>query len=163
MKAKTIPESIKDYFRYKNGKLIRVKKPQAACKMGEVGYPSSRGYLAIGFRGTKYFVHRVIWLIVKGEQPPPILDHVNNNITDNRIENLREATHSENMRNTRLRKDTKSGVKGVFWLEKRKRWVAKINHNKKCIFLGNFKHLKDAEQAVKDARQKLHEEFANNG
>ena len=163
MKAKPIPESIKDYFRYENGKLIRVKKTQANCKLGEVGYPCSRGYLTIGFQGKKYFVHRVIWLIAKGEQPPSQLDHINNNITDNRIENLREATHTENMRNTRLRKDSKSGVKGVFWLEKRKRWVAKINHNKKCVFLGNFKELADATQAVKEARQKLHEEFANNG
>jgi hypothetical protein len=163
MKAKTIPESIKDYFRYENGKLIRVKKTQANCKIGEAGYPNSRGYLTIGFKGKKHFVHRVIWFIVKGKQPPPTLDHVNNNITDNRIENLREANTAQNMHNASLRKDNKSGVKGVFWLEKRKRWVAKISHNKKNIFLGNFKHLIDAEEAVQQARKELHGDFANNG
>jgi len=160
-----IPEDIGDYLRYEDGKLFWTKQPADCIKIGdEAGTLSTlKGRIQIRFRNKLYYAHRIIWLLIKGEQPPKLIDHINNNTCDNRIENLREASYSENQYNVLKRKDNKSGVKGVFWCKRSKKWSARIKKNRKRIHVGYFTSLEDAEQAVKKARQELHEEFANNG
>ena len=165
IRTREIPTEISDYLRYEDGKLFWTQQLGRRIQIGDEAGSLIKtiGYRRIMFKGVKYYTHRIIWLIAKGEQPPHILDHINNNRLDNRIENLREATHTENMRNARLRKDSTSGVKGVYWHKHSKKWMARINNNNKTTNVGYFSDLKDAEQAVKEARQKLHQEFANNG
>lgn len=64
------------------------------------------------FDGTKVYAHRVIWKMEYGAEPKTI-DHINGNPSDNRLSNLRSVTHQENLRNTKLSKKNKTGVKGV--------------------------------------------------
>lgn len=165
MKVNKIPEEIREYLRYEDGKLYWTKKPCKNVRVGdEAGHHcKSKGYIRILFRGSHYRTHRVAWFLVKGEQPPDILDHINNNKTDNRIENLREATQSQNSFNAKTRKDNTSGIKGVHWHKLNKRWVARVKINNKYIHIGNFTDLDEAEQAVKEARQQIHGEYANHG
>ena len=160
-----IPEDIGDHLRYEDGKLFWTQQASHRIQIGdEAGTRSTlKGRIQLRFRNKRYYAHRIIWFLIKGEQPPKILDHINNDTDDNRIENLREASCSENQYNVFKRKDNKSGVKGVFWCKRTKKWNARIRKNRKRTYLGQFSDLKDAEQALKDARQKLHEEFANNG
>ena len=104
--------------------------------------------------GRIYMVHRVIWCHVYGEWPEKnlVIDHINGDGKDNRIQNLRLVTQSENNKNLSRYKSNTSGVIGVS--KKRGRWVAQIKKNYKQIFLGSFDNLGDAIAARKEAEIK---------
>ena len=86
-------------------------------------------------------------------------DHINLNRADNRIENLRVATLTENQRNKFYKTNT-SGYKGVTWKNKLKKWQVAISFNKKTIYLGIFTKLKEAALTYNQAALKYHKEFA---
>ena len=94
-------------------------------KNGDVagGY-DDKGYIKIRINYKHYLAHRLAWLYVYGEWPSKHLDHINRNPSDNRISNLREATHLENNKNASKRKDNTSGYKGVNWHARNKKWIA---------------------------------------
>ena len=81
---------------------VTAKKYYRKVRVGqEVGSVTSRGYVRTKIKGMEYLMHRIIWVIQTGDWPPPGLDpdHKNRIRSDNRWENLRLATHTENMRN----------------------------------------------------------------
>lgn len=89
------------------------------------------------------------------------VDHVIPEKTlDNRRCNLRIATSGQNKRNTRRRKDNSSGYKGVCYVEKRKKWMARISLNGKEKFLGYFDSAQSAADAYAYAAPIFHGEFA---
>ena len=93
---------------------------------------------------------------INGKPPQGLVTgHINRNKLDNRDENLRFCTHSENRINSGLRKDNTSGIKGVYWDKNRKKWVAVI----KRINLGRFKNKQYAIKARREAEQKYYKEF----
>jgi hypothetical protein len=87
-------------------------------------------------------------------------DHQNRKGLDNRLSNLRVASHQENMRNRGLGCDSTSGHLGVSWRKQRKKWRAYITVSAKQIFLGNFDNKADAIKARKKAEKELFGEFA---
>jgi hypothetical protein len=89
--------------------------------------------------------HRVAWAMHYGKWPIGEIDHINGDKSDNRIENLRDATPAENRRNQKLHVKNKSGKTGVFYDASRGRWIASISHNGKRLILGRFG---DRERAV---------------
>jgi hypothetical protein len=95
-------------------------------------------------------MHRWIVYAPKGTY----IDHINNNCCDNRKENLRIVTNSQNLRNAKLRKDNKTGCKGLNFDIKRKVWEVKIKVNYKSIYLGKFTNYEDAVKARKEAEIK---------
>lgn len=88
------------------------------------------------------------------------VDHRDGNRLNCRRANLRVATHAENCRNTALRRDNTSGVRGVSWHRRDKRWSAQISINGKWNFLGEYRELADAKAAYASAAKKLHGDFA---
>ena len=88
------------------------------------------------------------------------VDHKNGNPLDNRRENLREATHHQNMMNKSSYKNSRSGVKGVWFREKRGRWEAQIRFNSRTIHLGTFEDIKDAIGARRNAEKTYFDTFA---
>lgn len=86
-------------------------------------------------------------------------DHINRNKLDNRCDNLRTATRSQNNRNAKLRVNNTSGLRGVTWDKANKKWVAQISFNKKTKKLGRFTSIKDAANAYNNASLKLYGEF----
>lgn len=82
------------------------------------------------------------------------IDHINQNTLDNRKENLRIVSNSDNLKNARLRIDNKSGCKGVIFDKSRNKWSAKIKCNYKTIHLGRFNNYDDAVKARKEAEIK---------
>lgn len=79
---------------------------------------------------------------------------------DNKIINLRLATQSQNMMNTKIRIDNSSGHKGISWSPKHFKWRAYINVNKKQIFLGNHDDIENAIKARNEAEIKYFGEFS---
>lgn len=108
---------------------------------------NGRGYLIGGIAGFQALrAHRVIWCMVYGYWPLWI-DHKNQNKTDNRLANLREATREENGRNSRLGSRNVSGRIGVHWLKRIRRWRVRIRHNGRYIDVGLFVDFEEACQA----------------
>lgn len=88
------------------------------------------------------------------------IDHINRNKLDNRKENLRACSRSENMRNTPKRGDNTSGYKGVTFDHRDKCWYAQITVNRKHHYLGRFKNIHDAAAAFNKKALELQGEFA---
>lgn len=81
--------------------------------------------------------HRIAWIIKHGK-PPLVIDHVNGDRSDNRIENLREVSSLENSKNRKLQKNNKSGVSGVYFCNRTKLWVSCISDNGVQKIIGYF-------------------------
>jgi hypothetical protein len=145
----------------KTGKFSWKARTSARVSIGRLaGNVSVNGYIEIGIDGTSYTAHRLAWLYVTGEWPPKEIDHINGQPTDNRFTNLRAATVSENQMNKKMPINNTSGVKGVTWHERGKKWMASIGVNKRSIYLGLFTHLEDAAAAYERAAEKYFGEFA---
>jgi hypothetical protein len=101
-------------------------------------------------------MHRVIM------NPPPhlLVDHRNGKGLDNRRDNLRPATKSQNVCNSRKRKNKSSVYIGVYLRKKTGRWETEITDNGKKIRLGSFKNEIDAAKVYDAAAKKYHREFA---
>lgn len=105
------------------------------------------GYLQGKILGKTYGSHRVAWAVYYGQWPDGEIDHINHNIADNRISNLRVVTRSGNMRNTALQSNNKSGVHGVTFRPGRGCWVVHIHKR----YIGYFRHKEDAIAARRKA------------
>ncbi|MBK9496425.1 MAG: HNH endonuclease [Xanthomonadales bacterium] len=122
-----------------------------------------RRYRLVRVFGERYTAHRLAWLFVHGTFPANMIDHINGDGEDNRIVNLREATHSDNARNRCISKRNMSGFKGVDFRPDGKKWRASICVNRKLIHLGLFSTPEEAHEAYVAAAIRLHGEFANTG
>lgn len=147
----------KDYlyqiFKYKNGELFRLKNGL------KVGSDHIKGYKHTTIKKKPYLLHRLIFMMFYGYMPNEI-DHINGNRSDNRIENLRPATNTQNQQNAKIRKDNKSGAKGVYWFKELKKWKVDIAIKGKRKYIGVFDDLELAELVAQEARDKYHGKFA---
>lgn len=147
-------------FQYQDGELIRISLIGKRAKIGETaGYLGKRGYKYLSVYKKKYYVHRVIWLMHYGAFPKAI-DHIDGNRLNNKIENLRACTATENLCNAKTRSDNISGIKGVGWFKPKQKWRARLSFNKKEYHIGYFDEKEDAINAILEARLKIHKEFA---
>lgn len=125
------------------------------------GYSNNLNYIKIGFDGAVYGAHRLAWLYVYGEHPKDCIDHINNDPSDNRIENLREATKGENTRNRKWNKG-RTLPKGVSQPHGGK-YRARIYVNRTYHDLGLHSTVEQASAAYWKAAQELHGIYANSG
>lgn len=154
-------DQVKKLFDYQDGNLIR-KIGYSRAKIGEVvGYLSS-GRLKTTINNKGYYISRVIFLWHKGYLPKEV-DHIDLNPLNNKIENLRGCTGSQNCMNTRLRPDNALGIKGVSFNKNHKKYYAQVSSNKKQILIGAYNTPEEARDACIAARNKYHGEFANHG
>lgn len=116
----------------------------------------NKGYIAFYYFGKYLLGHRVAWAIQTGAWPSEEIDHRDGDRSNNRLDNLRLASHAENMQNRPIQVNNKSGVPGV-WFEKRTgRWRAEIQLGGRQIRAGRFVSFKDASAAVAELRRKHH-------
>lgn len=124
------------------------------------GYESGNGYRKISILGREYLEHRLAWLFVHGVFPEQTIDHANLNGRDNRIDNLRLATGTEQQANRALQKNNRSGVKGVIWLKRERRWQACIHLGGQRIDLGRHLTRDGAATAYRLAAERHYGAFA---
>lgn len=135
-----------------------VDYPKHAFRIGRTaGGADGKGYHSINILKHKFKVHRLVWLWHYGESSHGLLDHINGNRTDNRIENLREATLAENVRNRLRGGKLATGVSE----DTHGAYKARIQDaTGKKIYLGTFATEAEASAAYVGAATILHECFA---
>lgn len=129
----------------------KYKPERNNCPAGTLN-PS--GYINIVIDGASYKSHRLAWLYMTGKMPKNQIDHINHNRSDNRWANLRQATRKENQRNQSKYDNNTSGINGVGWHKKDKKWRSRIGVNQEEIYLGSFTDKWDAICARKSADNK---------
>jgi len=139
----------------------RIRPPFSKLSAGDVaGWVSGKGRRYIRIGQITYTASRVAW-ILHHKAPIPDgmqIDHKNTKRNDDRIDNLRLATASQNLCNRSGRGS--SGLKGVSLHKTSGLWVAKIRADKVRHHLGYFQTAEEAHAAYKAAAQILHGEFA---
>jgi hypothetical protein len=127
-------------FEYKDGDLIWINSPNNLVPAGsKAGSLRNDGYVGIFVKGTYYFAHRIVWEMFNGEIPTGlVIDHIDGNRANNRIENLRLCTFQQNHFNRGKQSNNKSGFKGVSWHKQKQKWVAQIKIDGRNKFLGFF-------------------------
>ena len=124
------------------------------------GVHSASGYHRIRIDGVLFLSHRLAWFYVFGEWPQVKVDHRNLNRSDNRLCNLRLASHSQNQWNQGVSKRNKSGHKNVAWYKAYGMWQVQVGFKGKTYNGGYFTVLEDAVASANALRERLHGEFA---
>lgn len=128
------------------------------------GTPTTHGYLVVRTGDVLYKVARIIWVLHHGVDPLNLrVDHLNGCVADNRIDNLRTATFQQNILNRRIRRDSASGEKNVYFDAARNKWRVMFYLDGTVHYIGRFVTREEAVIAAKVARSRLHGVFANHG
>ena len=137
-------EFLEEYceFSEEHKTLVWKKTPSNRSLIGKpIGSLTKGGY----YRSKNQLVHRLIWLMFKGELPDKDIDHINGIRNDNRIENLRVVTRMQNLWNRR-------NIKGYIYNPSTKKYQARIRNNYKHIHLGVYDTPEEATQAYLKAK-----------
>ena len=156
-------EQLNKDFKYDraNGVLVRKTANCNRVNVGDiVGSANSAGYQTVWINGKNRYVHRVIYFMLNGVYDLHI-DHIDQDKSNNKIENLRACTQSQNNRNIKSRSDNKSGFKGVSWSKAMKKWHAKVNSENRVVVSMYFDCLELAGLVASEGRNKYHKEFAS--
>lgn len=122
------------------------------------GTKTTHGYWQVT-AGRAIGAHRIVWsLFYNQELGDCVIDHIDGNALNNKIENLRKASFAENSRNRKLSKNKKIELKGIE--ESKGKFRARIYASGETYRLGTFKTKEDAHKAYCKAAKELHGEFA---
>jgi len=156
------------YFVYNEKIDSRNRRSQRAYKCAG-DFLIGGGYLGLGIEKRVYSIHRLVWLYEYGYFPKEI-DHINGIRTDNRLENLREVSRSQNNWNSKTNSVNTSGHKGISLEEKYLRYKAYVKqfgkrYAKNFSFRTDTKEiaLQRAVEWVRETREMLHGEYAHHG
>jgi len=165
MADKSIPQKLLNtLFEYRNGVLYwKINKPYSKYKAGDkAGRTVRNGYIQVCIDGNRLLAQQIIFKMFNG-YIPNIIDHINGNVADNRVENLRSVTQSQNCYNSKISTRNKSGVKNVCWVKASNKWHVQVSLNKKQQSFGFFESLELADLVATEARNKYHGEYVNHG
>lgn len=145
-----------EYSKHTGLFLWRMQRGNSVTVAGSIaGTTRADGYVRIKIDGNFYRAHRLAWFYVTGIWPSDQIDHKDRNRSNNRWNNLRQATRSQNGANmTRV----KSSLKGAF--KDGNRWRSHIKVSGRCIYLGMFGSPESAHSAYVEAAKKYHGEFS---
>jgi len=157
-------EILRENFRYEpeTGLLFWIKRLQRRNLSKPISSKNPKGYIQVctklSGKSKTYDIHRLIWIYVYGSIPNQI-DHINGIRDDNRLCNLREVTHQQNMMNQAKRSSNKT-YKGIYLSSNKKKWVAEICFNYKRKYLGTFDTPEQASEVYNNAAKEIFKEFA---
>lgn len=154
-------QQVKELFDYKDGELYwkkPLKTAQCNYTVGDkAGKKHSAGYIQVCLKRKLYLAHRLIFLWHHGYLPK-VIDHIDGNKCNNRIENIREVTSSQNGFNCKLSAKNLSGYKNVYRLNNK--WGIAISVNGKNKYFGTYDDVHEAGAKAKELRNKLRGEYA---
>lgn len=144
---------------FKNPSAVNPWNARHAGKIA--GSTNKDGYITIGVNGMPLLAHRIAWAMFYQSEIPDgmVIDHINHNPSDNRIQNLRLATLSDNSKNMRLSEINKSGHHGVYFCKRRKKWAAQMKIDGVNRHLGYFSDIDEAidKRKLAEKRAGFHE------
>jgi len=133
------------------------KRTSNRIKVGDiVGNLHKSGYIEMRVGGTRCLAHRFAFLYVHG-YIPKLIDHIDRNKKNNRIDNLREATYGQNTLNSKIRSDNTSGAKCVYFDKRNNSWEVKIGNK----YIKKYKTLEEAKHKAEEIRKEYAGEFFN--
>lgn len=153
-------EYLHTLFEYDNGYLLSKTKRGCTTVGKKIGTLHKDGYVSTTINRKRFYVHRLIYMMFYGEIPK-FIDHIDRNRANNKIENLRPSTGSQN--NTNSKGFSKSGYKNIYYDKRRNHYYVVLVLNYKKNYFGTFKDLELACLVAEEARNKYHGEFANHG
>lgn len=136
-------------------------KDGVLLKNGNQGRLRKDGYIDFKVGSKSYLAHRLVFYIYNGYFPKYV-DHINGEKSDNRIENLRECTKSQNQMNRKRNKNSKH-PKGIHFVKSTKKYRVRIQADKVRHLIGDYDNIEDAKLAINKARAIMHKEFYNKG
>jgi len=110
------------------------------------GWVDTNGYRIISVYSQDLKAHRLAFLYMEGEIPKEV-DHINHIRNDNRWVNLRKVRRIDNGQNQSMSIANTSGITGVYWCKRTKKWFASIRVNQHNKFQGYFSSIEDAKRA----------------
>ncbi len=154
---------IKGYENYSISNLGNVKN---TITNKPIAHNTTHKYIRIGLsknkKSTKFYLHRLLAIaFIPNPDNCECVDHVDNNIRNNTLINLRWATRLQNAHNTGIISRNTSGVKGVSWSKRDNKWRARIFFDGKEISLGCFDKIEDAKIARQNKATELFGIFKN--
>jgi hypothetical protein len=157
-------EYLHTIFGYKDGELFWKVRTSNCVQIGDkVGcFDSSNGYYKLRLNNKYYHNHRLIFLMHHGYLPK-MVDHIDCNRGNNKIENLRKADQYTNQQNQKISKNSSSGHKNVVWSKTKNKWAVRLMIDGKTKHKGYFKDLQEAANHAKRVREEAFGEFANHG
>lgn len=163
---KTEIESLRERYHYDPLTGAFTYKAGAFAAAGrEAGGVCNHGYTTVVLGRKRYQAHRVAWALMTGRWPEADIDHINRIKTDNRFENLREASRAQNLANCAVRGDSRSGLKGAILRhgshKRRLKYTARIVVGGVRHMLGNFETAEQAHAAYVEAASKFYGDFAS--
>jgi len=163
MADQILPQDLHKFFEYKDGILYwKVDRVANKLKGKPAGCIDGKGYLQTRINNVLYKNHRIIYAMFHNVWPK-LIDHIDGNPLNNNIENLREATVSQNTMNSKIYAHNTTGIKGVEWNKRLQRWTVRIQVNGKRKYFGCYKDIDYATFVAEAMRYKYHGQFANNG
>ena len=150
---------LNELFEYKDGNLYWIKPLSGKAKHRKIAGNINKKGRSIGIYNKNYLAHRLIFLWHHGYLPKYI-DHIDGNPFNNRIENLREATHQQNMCNAKKSIANSSGYKNVSWDASSKKWRVRLKIDKKEKQFGSYKDIEEANLVAIKLRKMYFGEFA---
>jgi hypothetical protein len=148
--------NLHNLFYYKDGKLFYKSSGKKA------GWEQKNGYAKVEINYQTYCQHRIVFLMHHGFLPK-VVDHIDGNKLNNNIENLRASDQSKNTLYSRKNSRNTSGVKGVSFHRKTKKWWARVSVGGKRKSLGLYNDINQAKEVMMKAREHFHGEFAHHG
>ena len=153
-------EYLHHLFDYKDGHLYWKNPNSYRTPKGKMaGTLTTTGYYQTKINRNIYLNHRLIYLYHYGNLPKYI-DHIDIDKKNNKIENLRETTPSDNKKNVGVSKSNTSGYKNVYWHKQCKKWGVRLVVNGKPKHIGLFENLELSDLVAQEARDKYHGKFA---
>lgn len=142
------------------GIFVRKSKTGPNVRVGAIAGVIKNGYRFIRVLGRRYAAHRLAWFYMLGEWPVSTIDHKNGDTSDNRFENLRQATRRENSANRKLNRNSKTGYKGVTFHKASGKFRARVYAGGTVHDLGGFDRAEDAASAYDKKAAEVHGDFA---
>lgn len=125
------------------------------------GLSGNKGYLYAWVDGKLYRAHRLVWKWVTGDDHlHGVIDHCDRDPINNAWHNLRSATHSANLANSKVNSRNTSGYKGVSYHKASGKWMAMVWKERQHHYLGLYNTPEEAHAAYVEAAERFHGEFA---